>query len=374
MSLVRKETISPRKNESIDYPLSLNHVVDFVKLDEELKPNDNLMVFHTQQQKQFWTTSEIEYQEQDIVDNFPKLDEDSKTIINSILLFFTVADKMVIGNLMTLIEGIPYKAANYFFMMQGYIESVHDMTYEKSILLYYNNNEKLMEDKKLLDSIISTAEEYPEEVFDFDNYDSSIYSTRSPDEQRIFQAVALKINLMNRWKNKKSLIHNLVAFFIMENLSFNALFALINTFKEYNKGLRYLIDINEFVARDERIHAEFGLYIYKHCIKNKLPVDEFMFILKEISEIEIKFLEILLPENVKINNRGVEDYVEYIKAYSNGITQELNYEPLYKDVDLTKCESFNTPGLKNKHNFFERTGTYVIDNKPLDMNIILDLF
>lgn len=374
MVLTKKENIVVSKNPFTDFCLSTDTEPSFLQVDETLSPNKDLMEFHTRQQQIFWTTSEIEYHEKDIIEEFPKLNKDYQSIIKSILLFFTVADKLVIGNLNTLKQYIPYKAGEYFLIMQEYVESVHDQSYELSARKYYNDDKKLTEDRELLNDIMETADNYRDELFDLDNYHSEIYEKRSDIEKKVFRAVSLKINLMNRWKNKKSFIHNLVAFFIMESLSFNALFALINTFKEHNKGLKYLIDINEFVSRDERIHAEFGLFLYKNFLLNKLPKEEFLFILREIAETEIDFLHTLISDELKINNRTVEDFVLFIKAYSNNISNELGYGVIYEDVNFDRIESFNIPKLKIKHNFFERTGTYVNNNSVINMDDVLDMF
>lgn len=374
MCLIKKKNVVSKKNVGVEFKLSLDLVPEFVEIDEKLAPDSRLMEFYTRQQRIFWTSAEIEYQEKDIVEEFPKLNEDYQSIIKSILLFFTVADKLVIGNLNTLKQFVPYKAAEYFLIAQEYIEAIHDQAYELSARKYYNNDKKLIEDRQLLDDIMETANNNEDELFDLDEYHSETYEKRSEIEKKVFRAVALKINLMNRWRNKKSFIHNFVAFFIMESLSFNALFALINTFKEYNRGLKYLIDINEFVSRDERIHAEFGLFLYKNFLLNKLPKEEFLFILREIAETEINFLRTLISADLKINNRTVEDYVLFIKEYANNISKYMDYGSLYEDVNSGSTESFNVPKLKVKHNFFERTGTYVNNNSAISMDAVLDMY
>lgn len=343
----------------------------FKEIDETLFPHEGIMEFHTKQKSILWTDNEIDYTLDDITISFPKLEIEHQIIIKSILLFFTVADKLVISNLETLSK-IPYKSAGYFFAIQNYIESIHDIIYEKAARLYYNDTEKYCNDRLLLDNILKNSENYPNEIFVLDNYSCSYYESKNDTEKLIFQAVTLKVNLMNKWKNVNSFIHNLVAFFIIENISFNALFSLINTFKEYNVGLRYIIEINEFVSRDEKIHADFGLYLYKNFIINKLPEEEFKYILKEISETEIEFLKKIIPSNKKINNRDVNDYINFIKEYANGITKELNYSPLYNDIEETRPE-FSIPQMKVKQNFFERTGTYVTNNKNITHKNLLDL-
>lgn len=359
--------------KKLDNQLSLTIEEPIFKIiDERLFPHEGIMEFHSKQKSILWTDNEIDYSLADITDSFPKLEEEHQTIIKSILLFFTVADKLVISNLESLSK-VPYKSAGYFFAIQNYIESIHDIIYEKAARLYYNDTDKYCLDMELLNHILVNAEKYPNEIFDLDNYSCPYYEKKNDIEKLIFQAVTLKVNLMNKWKNVNSFTHNLVAFFIIENIAFNALFSLINTFKEYNKGLKYIIEINEFVSRDEKIHADFGLYLYKNFIINRLPEDEFKFILKEITDIEIAFLQKIIPKDKKINNRTVNDYVNFVKEYANGITTELEYNNLYEDVEETRPE-FNIPQMKVKQNFFERTGTYVTNNKKVTHENIINLF
>lgn len=370
MEFVKKQNIEIQK---IDSNMSLTkEEPKFLKVNEIKNLREDIMEFYKKQQNIQWTESEIDYNKSDIVNFFPELEEETQTIIRSILLFFTVADKMVLGNLESLTK-IPIKSVGYFFAIQNHMEVVHDIIYEKAAKLYYNDDDKYANDMELLELILKNAEENSDEVFDLNNYHCSYYENKNDVEKLIFEAVTLKINLMNKWKNVNSLIHNLVAFFIIENVSFNALFSLIDTFREYNKGLKYIIDINEFVAKDEKIHADFGLYLYKHFVLNKLPEEEFKFVLKEITDTEILFLRKIISANKKINNRTVDDYVNFVKLYANGITKELGYSDLYTDVREVDPE-FIVPQMKVKHNFFERTGTYVSKNANVSVNKIINLF
>merc|ERR1712065_25520 len=115
--------------------------------------------FHSKQKSILWTDNEIDYEESDIFNNFPKLDKKYQTIIKSILLFFTVADNLVISNLESLLK-IPYDSAKYFFAIQNYIESIHDIMYKKTARLYYNDVNKYRNDCLLLNKIIEKSEEH----------------------------------------------------------------------------------------------------------------------------------------------------------------------------------------------------------------------
>lgn len=346
---------------------------EFIYLDETLGPDPSLMQFQKNQTKILWTIDEIEEDHKDIKE-FESLDKNIKQVVKGITLFFTNADKVVIANLDSIVKQIPYKAAAHFYKSQEYVESVHDISYEKTNKLYYNNPEECKKDVNLLNAIIDASSSYPDEIFDLDNYSCEHYEKKSKQEQAVFKAITTKINSMKKWMNINSFHYKLLGLSTTETIGFNALFAIINSLKEHNKGLKFLIEVNEFVARDEAIHALFGMNLYKHYVKNKIPNQELKQIIYEITEIEIKFLKVLIPNDIKINNLTVLDYINYLKYLANMIYKY--YVPngnIYQNV--TKIPgSFNISGLKNKANFFERTASYVTDNKVFTSDEILKLY
>lgn len=343
----------------------------FLDIDERISFDPMIMHFIDVQTKLLWTVDEIDYDEDDIR-SFDKLPEEQKNIIKSIILFFTVADKLVISNLDNL-KNIPYESALNFYKLQEYIESIHDQIYRKSAILYYNNNEKYIKDVELLNNIIKMSEKHPDEVFNLHNYDCKYFEEKTQEEKNIFYAVSLKVNMVNKWKNVNSYIHNLVAFFTIESIAFNCLFGILNIFKKRNYGLKYLIDINELVSRDENVHAVFGLEFYKNFILNKIPDNELTLIVREITETEKAFLEYMIPENFNLDNYRIENFKAYLENLANTILNEFDVEPCYKIKDEIPKE-FNLQSLKIKTNFFERNNLYLTNDQIVKPNNVLDSF
>lgn len=344
----------------------------FRDIDESIKLNSDLNDFYREQERIRWTEEELETKHcKKDLDEFEKLPKEYKNLIKSILLFFTVADKTVINNLEKIISEIPttYKSAKYFYLLQNNIEAVHDKSYDRAAVYYYNNDDLFIKDRKLLDIIMEKARE--DKDFDMNNFSHEHYDNKDEEEKLIFKAVALKINLMNKWEHDDSLIHRLVAFFVLETIGFNPIFALINNFKTDNNGLKYLIEINELVSRDEKIHAEFGIHFYLNYILNPLSDKEVLKIIKEIADIEIKFLEMMFPKNITIYTKNVSDYINFTKKIANNLASILKLENIYNDVLQTNNE-FNIPQLKLKINQFERTSIYTVCNRTVNRKYIIN--
>lgn len=342
----------------------------FKPIDESLKPNEEFMTFQEDQVKFLWTAKEIHCNLEDIKKFKETADEATKSIILSILLFFTVVEKLVLSNLEKIEKIVPYKGAQYYFKVQSYIETVHDMIYEKAARLYYDDDEKFKKDKQLMNNVLEEAEKCPDEIFDLDNYDCKYYQDKNDIEKSIFKAVVIKINSVNRWKYCDSILLNIIGFFIIESISFNALFAFIDTFKSKNIGLKFLIDINEFVLRDESLHARFGMFLYKNFVENKIPENEFYNILKDITDTEINFIKEIMPDALSINNLKQSEYIIYLQNLANDIAKNFISNKIYDNVIKPRPE-FSAYNIHIKANFFERNSPYIIDDTPVNKEDIL---
>lgn len=304
-----------------------------------------------QEQKQvslFWTVEEIEYEREDI-DKFFTLDINDQKLIKSILIFFLMADKLVMANLKSLIDNAPYQSAKHFYLAQTYIKGVHDKIYKKSAQEYMSKNECAI-NVILINKILKISEIYKHYEFDIDNFYQPDLEVKSETDKLIFKAIVPKINLMNKWKRVNSYLHNLVAFFAIESISFNVLFSIISSYRTENTGLKYLITINEFVARDENLHATFGMGLYSNYVTNHLPEEEFVSIIDEIVQVEIKFLETIIPEDHLICSNSLKDFINFAKHIGNTILKYFNFQPIY-EIDELK-ESFKETSLPLKPNFF----------------------
>lgn len=342
------------------------------EIDESLNLNNLISSFIKRQTEILWTVDEIMCNPLDMQE-YKKLPRNEQVLVKSIILYFLFADKIVSGNLEKLKEHMVYKSAKYFYNLQLYVEDIHDRIYEISGRIYYDDDEKFIKDQKLMQQIIDTAELHNDVYFDIDNFESDYYNLLSPDEKKIFKAVSIKINLLNKWRNVDSFIHNLISFFTIESVSFNCLFVIINVYKNNNKGMKYLIDINEVVSRDENIHSIFGIEFYKNFIINKIPIEECMYIIKDITDTEIEFIKNIMEEKFTLYMYDRNHFINYIKNTANTILTLLSYDKIYNITEEIPLEfNLQTPTIKT--NFFERPSLYMSKNKIINVDEILNTF
>jgi ribonucleotide reductase beta subunit family protein with ferritin-like domain len=166
--------------------------------------------------------------------------------------------------------------------------------------------------------------------------------------------------------SNKSFAARLVAFIIVEGLFFSGAFCCIFWLAEKNI-MNGLCKANEFIARDEAIHTEFGIYLYVNYIKNKLTNDVFSTIMKEAVDIEIEFITESLP--CKLIGMNSASMITYIKYVCNRITAQLGYPILYQNVNQP-FDFMDRISLSNKSNFFEdESANYA---KPVSENNAVD--
>lgn len=377
LSLVKKQNVESKKN---DFKNIKPVDPDFITDKDKLNFLDNIFTKYIEEQtKLLWTVDEINIDYADIKCFF-SLPKQSQDLIKAIILFFTQADKLVINNIDSLKE-VPYEKAKNFYNLQTYVEDIHDQVYMKIAKLYYQvdnskeNEEILNNDVALLDLIIKTSS-LTDEVFDLNEYECEYFNQKNETEKKIFYAVTKKINLINKWRNVKSRVHNLVAFFSIESLAFNTLFTIIRLFKNNNLGLKYIVDVNEFVEKDEKIHALYGIDLNKYFVQNKLPLEEVGKIIKEIAEVEKEFILSLIPQ--RFETYCIEDFINFIEHQANVLFSSVDIEKtdvkIYENVQPICQEFIIHSTLSAKGNFFERPSAYETTNKHFKNEDIQNLF
>jgi ribonucleoside-diphosphate reductase beta chain len=148
--------------------------------------------------------------------------------------------------------------------------------------------------------------------------------------------------------------YRLIAFVIMEYLFFSASFAAIFYFKKRGK-MNGLCFSNELIARDEGLHAKFGVLLYTNYLRGKLPEDEVIDMIHQAVEIEMQFVNESLP--VSLLGMNCQEMSLYVKYVADHMTVALGYEKLY-DV-INPFSWMEIISLQGKTNFFEkRVGEY----------------
>jgi ribonucleotide reductase beta subunit family protein with ferritin-like domain len=262
-----------------------------------------------------WTPEEISFSD---IEDWHKLSDNEQHFIKHILAFFAGSDGIVIENLACrFINEVNIPEAKAFYTFQLAIESIHSETYSLLIDTYIKDK-----DEKAL-------------LFDAINKIPSI---------------GKKANWALKWieDNNMPFACRLVAFAIVEGVFFSSAFASIYYIKE--KGILHSLTFsNELISRDESLHTEFAILMYKH-LKNKLKEDDVHSIMREAVEIEIEFITQSLPCGLLgMNSDLMSKYVKYI---ADRLLKQLNYAPLY-DIHNCPLDFMERISITNKSNFFE---------------------
>jgi ribonucleotide reductase beta subunit family protein with ferritin-like domain len=112
---------------------------------------------------------------------------------------------------------------------------------------------------------------------------------------------------------------------------------------------------NELISRDEALHTEFGILIYKK-LKHKLSEDRVYTILAYAVEIEKEFIVCRL---IGMNSDLMCQYIEFV---ADRLLQQLGYNKLYGSTNpFPWMEAIS---LEGKVNFFEkRVDSYALADK-----------
>jgi len=121
---------------------------------------------------------------------------------------------------------------------------------------------------------------------------------------------------------------------------------------------------NELIARDEGLHRDFAVAMYKEC--PKLPRKDILHIVHSAVDAEMIFVKHSLPSNLKgmnINMMG-----QYVQFVADHLLNSLGYNKCYKVKNPFPFMSMIS--LEGKTNFFEkRVGEY---SRPTSMSFGMD--
>ena len=271
------------------------------------------------QLRSFWTAEEIDFS-QDRNQWNTRLTDNERSFVKNILAFFAGADSVVAMNLMdNFFKEVPIMEAKAAYTVQAAMESVHSEVY--SIMI---------------DTFIQDADE----------------KLTLFNELGKIQCVRDKIQWASDWalnSEESSFPRRLLAFIIVEGLFFSGAFCAIYWLK--HRGLLPgLTKSNEFIARDEGMHTQFGSLIYKKLREeSKLSQEEAHEMFREALAIEKRFI----TESVPCGMVGMkaEEMTQYIEYVADGLLGNLGYDKLFGVGN--PFHFMELIGLNARSNFFE---------------------
>lgn len=296
--------------------------------------HEDLWAEYKKAMAQLWVVEECDFSN----DKFNELTDDEQVYLKNILSFFAVSDGLVLENLATNFGNeVDLLEAQYYYGQQSLIEQVHAETYSLMIESYIKDEK---EKADMFDAI------------------SKIETVKKKAEWAL------------KWLEHPSFAHRLVAFSLVEGLSFSSVFAGVFWYRSRNKMLG-LGAANEFINRDENSHYEFAIKLYKNYLKPeyKLSKDEIKEMVLSCCEVEELFVEESMPNGLQgLEKSDMKEYVRYVADFilnDYGIDRHFNAS--------CKLEYMKRIGLTAKNNFFEqRVGQYTRVELPTNKDEIFD--
>lgn len=298
----------------------------------------------------FWVVEEIRLS--DDLDDWAKINDNEKFFIKNVLAFFASSDGIVNENLVgNFYNEIGISEVRQFYAIQIAIESIHSEAYSLLIDTYIQNTnekEKLFNAIETIPAVKLKAEWAIKWISSGNNIINSI-----PKE--ILQGLSEleKLNPNNETlnffsKNRPNIAQRLIAFICIEGIFFSGSFCAIYWLK--SRGLLPgLCTANQFIARDENLHVEFAIELFKTFFKNDIDKNTVISIFKEAVEIEKEFVVNSLPVSlIGMNCSLMCQYIEYV---ADRWLVLLGFSKIYNNTNpFTFMELIS---VSDKTNFFE---------------------
>jgi ribonucleoside-diphosphate reductase beta chain len=300
-----EKILQENKNRFVLFPIEHHDIWDYYKKAQQV----------------FWTAEEIDLA-QDHTD-WEKLSEGEQHFVKHVLAFFAASDGIVNENLAeNFVAEVQYTEAKFFYGFQIMMENVHSETYSLLIDTY-------IKDKEEQNHLFNAIDTVP--------------------------AVQKKAEWALKWIGSESFVERLIAFAAVEGIFFSGSFCSIFWLKK--RGLMPGLSFsNELISRDEGLHTDFAVHLYKNHVENKLSRERILEIIDSALVIEKEFITEALPVSlIGMNSELMKQYLEYVCDH------------LLMDLGVGKVYNTENPfdfmaniALQNKTNFFEkRVADYV---------------
>jgi len=280
----------------------------------------------------FWRAEEIDLSK-DLAHWNNELAADERYFLSMVLAFFAASDGIVLENLAVRFMGdVQLAEARAFYGFQIAMENIHSEVYSLLIDTYIKD---AVERDRLFNAIDS------------------------------FPCIKKKADWAVRWIHDKrsSFQTRLLGFACVEGIFFSGAFCAIYWMKKRGllPGLTFS---NELISRDEALHTEFAVMMYKKTPKSKrLPKSKVFEIIKEVVSIEQEFICEALPcRLIGMNAVLMNQYIEFV---ADRLSVQLGYDKIYGSVN--PFDFMEMISIEGKTNFFEkRVGEYALADKRVD--------
>jgi len=282
--------------------------------------HEHLWAMYKKAQMSNWTAEEIDFSKD--MDDWVNLSDNEQHFIKYILAFFAGSDGIVFENLNdNFASEVQYTEARSFYAYQEHNEMVHGETYSKLIDKYIKSSS---EKKQLFEAIQNIP------------------------------CIENKAKWAMKWFSKdRSFAERLLAFACVEGIFFSGSFCAIFWLKK--RGLLPgLCFSNELISRDEGLHLEFAIELFK-MLKHKPNKSVIEEIVKDAVSIEKNFITDALPCSlIGMNSEKMSEYIEYV---ADRLLKQSGHDKIWGTKN--PFDFMENISLDGKTNFFEkRVGDY----------------
>lgn len=291
---------------------------------------DDIWQLYKKQVDCFWRAEEIDLTK-DVAD-WNKLSNNEKHFISMILAFFAGADGIVMENLAErFMSDVKIAEARAFYSFQIAMEQIHSQTYSLLIDTYIKDESK--------NDLFNAIDKFP-------------CIQQKADWAKKYIACSCPFEM------------RLVAFACVEGIFFSGAFCSIFWLKK--RGLMQgLTFSNELISRDEALHCEHAILLYKKLQVKMKPL-AFAKIIKECVDIEIDFITEALP--CRLIGMNQDAMIQYIKFVADRLCLQMGYEKIYNENNPFSWMELIS--LESKTNFFEsRVSSYALADKTKNAEI-----
>ena len=270
----------------------------------------------------FWRVEEVDLSK-DMV-HWKQLTDSEQHFLSMILAFFASSDGIVLENLaLRFMADVQSSEARAFYGFQIAMENIHSEMYSVLIDTYVEQQKK--------NSLFRAIETCP--------------------------CIQKKADWALTWiGNTSSFATRLVGFACVEGIFFSGAFCSIYWMKK--RGLMPgLTFSNELISRDESMHTDFAVLLYKR--QEPLSQEVLHSIVKEAVTIEKEFIVDSLPcKLIGMNSDSMSQYIEFV---ADRLCTQLGYPKIFQAMNPFSWMEMIS--LEGKTNFFEkRVGEYALAN------------
>jgi ribonucleoside-diphosphate reductase beta chain len=308
----------------------------------------NLWEFYKKHISTFWTVEEIILID-DLEDWNHKLNDNERYFIKNVLAFFAASDGIVNENLvLNFYNEVQIPEARQFYTVQMMIESIHSEQYSLLIDSYISDTKEKLGLFNAIETIPAVKKKADWAMKWIEEGSTLVESIPERSMAAIRKAQMMGIpNLEFFTHERPDFAQRLLAFVCVEGIFFSGSFCAIYWLK--NRGLMPgLCTANEFISRDENLHAEFAIELY-NMLPEKLSETVVHAIFKEAVEIEEQFITESLP--VSLLGMNCELMKQYIRYVADRWLTFLNYSKIWGQEN--PFGFMELLSLNSKVNFFE---------------------